>query len=104
MLPPLSMTVRRTLYVPARVGVARVDPVAVAPSPKFHEYDTIVPSGSDDFVASNEQASPVHDCVNVAVGATSLELGLGMSTFFANSDVGRPGSSPSRLPPCRSRT
>jgi hypothetical protein len=41
---------------------------AVAPSPKLHDRDAMVPSVSV-LVSANEHASAVHDDVNAAVGA-----------------------------------
>src|SRR5690348_2012966 len=52
--PPLSVTVSVTEYVPPDAYTCCVAmPVPVVPSPKFHAYDTIVPSStSNDALAS----------------------------------------------------
>src|SRR3954454_21221327 len=62
--PELSVTVNETTYVPVAAnvcdGVAAVD---VPPSPKFHEYDAMEPSGSPEPMLVNVQARPLHfDC------------------------------------------
>ena len=58
-----------TPYVPAAAYVCdAVTPVPVEPSPKFHAYDTIEPSGSDDPDTSTDTAKPDTSAVNDAVG------------------------------------
>jgi len=50
--PLLSVTVRVIVLDPAVAYVCvAVTPVPVVPSPQFHAYDDIVPSGSDDAAA-----------------------------------------------------
>ncbi len=68
--PLLSVTVNATVYVPAAAYVCVVVlPVPAAElSPKFHEYDATVPSGSDDVDPSNDATRPVDDDVNAATG------------------------------------
>ena len=47
--PSSSVTVNRTVYVQSAANVCVAeDPVPVEPSPKFHAYPVIVPSGSLD--------------------------------------------------------
>ena len=80
--PLLSVTVRRTEYEPgAEKTWLAVAPVPVVPSPKLQAYETIVPSGSWDAVASNvtdcPAVGPEGDEVNDATGvwfAATLEL------------------------------
>src|SRR5665213_1490453 len=68
--PWLSVTVRVTLYVAAVAYVCGgVAPVPVAPSPKFHAYDAMVPSLSADPPPLKLAIRPAADDVNAAVGA-----------------------------------
>jgi hypothetical protein len=69
--PRLSVTVNVTRKSPVTAkSCVGVTPVAVAPSPKSHAYDTIEPSESPEPEASNATDVPVMPVVNDAVGAT----------------------------------
>src|SRR5579863_7634110 len=65
-------------------------PVPVVPSPKSHAYDTMLPSGSCDGVASKLHERLLQLDVNLAIGGWSL-LTVGTRMFFENSDVSPPG-------------
>jgi len=67
--PALSVTVSVTVLVPADAYVLlTVAPLPDDPSPKFHEYPEIEPSGSDDADPLKEQVRSVQLYVNEAVG------------------------------------
>jgi hypothetical protein len=68
--PLLSVTVKVIVLDPAVAYVCvAVTPVpAGVPSPQFHEYDAIVPSGSDDAAAFTETVRYVTVAVNDATG------------------------------------
>jgi hypothetical protein len=67
--PLLSVTVRVIVLDPAVAYVCvAVTPVPVVPSPQFHAYDDIVPSGSDDAAAFTETFRYVTVAVNDATG------------------------------------
>ncbi len=54
------MTVRVTFFVPPVVYVWEgFAPVPVVPSPKFHRYEEMVPSGSDDPALEKDTGLPV---------------------------------------------
>ena len=66
----LSTTVRVTLYVPtAPYAWLVVTPLPVDRSPKDQEYETIVPSGSEEADASNATGVPGATGFGVAVNA-----------------------------------
>ena len=66
---PLSVTVSCTEYVPAEAyGCEGAACVEVAPSPNFHAYDLIEPSGSDDPVPEKSHANSVQVTPIVATG------------------------------------
>ena len=68
--PRLSVTVSVTVKcrLPAYVWLGVAVVLSVFPSPKSQAYDATVPSGSDDAVPSNWQASSVQLLVNDAAG------------------------------------
>jgi len=68
--PLLSVTVRVIVLDPAvAYTCVAVTPVpAAVPSPQFHEYDDIVPSGSDDAAALTATLRYVTVAVNDATG------------------------------------
>ena len=59
--PALSCTVRVTVNVPADEKECAVDdPLLVPPSPKFHDHETTLPSGSWEPVPLNEMLCPTY--------------------------------------------
>jgi hypothetical protein len=52
------------------------EPLLARPSPKVHDQNTIVPSGSLEPAPSNEQDSPVQVAVKLALGAFGCGFGV----------------------------
>src|SRR6476646_6183219 len=86
--PRLSVTTSDTVYWPAAAYVwLTVSPEPLVPSPKFHWYVMIDPSGSLEPDAFIEQLWLLQPHVNAAFGNTLLGPLFGTLTLPLNSDV-----------------